>query len=325
MVHWYSAGFRIVSSMGTQLSDAVDIAELEYARLFVNFTRAQLDKIATYQMGQALLGEIGASGNRLTIISSRRAGSQTTPEVLNASTIIDRFPKSFRSPAHSMQTGAAASVAAAQQQKQTWLLANPGQMRPWQLSQSDAYYSRELGVVIGKSPYTVNSLGPMVNKTAAQLEQMIAGTLPIDDETNQRLQLTLYEWLTPGRGINTCITFDAAPTSYCELAAQTDWEKSTPPFIVLAHEMIHAWRMMTGRRIFIGGVGEEHMTTGLPPYTSMKFSENKLRAQAGMAIRDYYTANPMLEEQALVVNVSTPYLQRQQGLQRFWARTAGNR
>ena len=52
-----------------------------------------------------------------------------------------------------------------------------------------------------------------------------------------------------------------------------------PGFIILGHELVHVWRMVTGVRIFQGGWEEEAMTTGLPPFLNMEFSENKLRAR----------------------------------------------
>jgi hypothetical protein len=182
-----------------------------------------------------------------------------------------------------------------------------------------------LKIVIDRSPYTKETLAPLVGKTSAELQQMIDGTLPIEDVVNQKLQLRLYEWLTPGPGINTCVAFDAAAKTFCEESAKRDWEAGDVPFIILGHELIHAWRMLTGRRIFLGGVGEEHMTTGLPPYSAMKFTENKLRAEANLAIRDYYSANPLLQELEMVTSVSSPYLRRQQGLAKFWTAATGKR
>jgi hypothetical protein len=123
-----------------------------------------------------------------------------------------------------------------------------------------------------------------------RLQDMIDGHVEIDDVTYLKLSLHLHDWLERGEGINVVIGFSANPKSACAEDACADWEKGDVPFIILAHELIHAWRMMTGRRIFLGGIGEEHMTTGLPPYTSMKFTENKLRAQANLAIRDHYQA-----------------------------------
>jgi hypothetical protein len=51
----------------------------------------------------------------------------------------------------------------------------------------------------------------------------------------------------------------------------------------LAHELCHAWRNATGRRLFddaqaCGLDDDEVMTTGIPPYTYEEFSENKFRA-----------------------------------------------
>lgn len=90
-----------------------------------------------------------------------------------------------------------------------------------------------------------------------------------------------------------------------------------PPFIALAHELIHGWRAVTGRYIFNAQdlLHDEHMTVGLLPrtvtpqktYTGMhqvaasgvlallrsnaisnRYTENRIRSEAKMPLRPLY-------------------------------------
>ena len=326
LVHWYNAGIRVVGAFGQQFHDMVEIASPADARLFVAFTTKQLDALAALTSGAALLQEIARSGHRCTIACAKRKGSQTTAESESASTLVDRFPRSFRPPHKLAPDPPAASSAESHQKKMEWLRKNPGSMKGWQLDQPAAYYAEELRRVVNRSGVPRQVLAGLVGKTEQQLEEMMAGTREVDDTTNYKLQLYLYEHLTPGRGINTYIAFDAGVRSQCAEAAKGDWvdgESQVPP-IVLGHELIHAWRMMVGRRIYKGGVGEEHMTAGLPPYTTMKFSENKLRVDAKLALRDFYSVmQPQLDEVEIAMTASAPYLTRQAAYAKFWAASVG--
>ncbi len=123
---------------------------------------------------------------------------------------------------------------------------------------------------------------------------ILAGKSQMDEDTVERLAVTLYPWLTSGEGADVAVRFAAEPGAVCNSAAgRADWTKEPMqgiPFMGLGHELIHAWRMVKGRRIpqrltYV----EEHMTTGLPPFTTCcEFTENRLRGEAKLALRDHY-------------------------------------
>jgi Effector protein len=98
------------------------------------------------------------------------------------------------------------------------------------------------------------------------------------DEAIQRI---LREWLTPGRGCATDIEINVERPSQC----WSDGQKTLRyPTLCLAHELVHAWRGMTGRMLLVGSQDdsndiEEVITTGLPPYNYETFSENIFRTQ----------------------------------------------
>ncbi len=93
-----------------------------------------------------------------------------------------------------------------------------------------------------------------------------------------RFAMFFYDHLDPGDGCSVALRFDP------------DQSKGTDTdLIILGHELIHAWRMVRGMRIFSGGWEEEAMTTGIPPFMNMKFTENKLRLEHGLPLRTSYT------------------------------------
>lgn len=100
----------------------------------------------------------------------------------------------------------------------------------------------------------------------------------------------LMHLLTAGPGSNALVKWDGER----EEAGQPDatWNER-PAWVALAHELIHAWRIVTGRCVFhpedvMGSDYEEYMTVGIPPYDSLPYTENKFRAVAGVAQRNWY-------------------------------------
>ncbi len=61
----------------------------------------------------------------------------------------------------------------------------------------------------------------------------------------------------------------------------------SPPFISLAHELIHAVHSLKGEKKPVNS-NEEARTVGLGQYTKEKLSENALRGDAGITLRTVY-------------------------------------
>ncbi len=86
-----------------------------------------------------------------------------------------------------------------------------------------------------------------------------------------------YEYFPTGIGADTVVV--CAPAD----------DPASPDYIQLGHEMIHAWRMMTGRRIVGTNMWEEEaMTVGLSPFANLRFTENALRRDAKLPARLKY-------------------------------------
>jgi len=104
----------------------------------------------------------------------------------------------------------------------------------------------------------------------------------------------IMDHLTPGLGTGAWAVWDPLLESVStDLATErrAAW-MDRPPWIALAHELIHAWRLVTGQCVFRpGGIEEyyeEAMTVGLPPYDQCRFTENRLRHSKGLPLRNFY-------------------------------------
>lgn len=103
--------------------------------------------------------------------------------------------------------------------------------------------------------------------------------------------------LTVGQGTGAWVVWDPLLTN-AGADLPTDQRSSwmeRPPWIALAHELIHGWRLATGRCVFRPSVSggdeeyyEEAMTVGLPPYDHCRFTENRFRRHKGLPLRAFY-------------------------------------
>lgn len=118
----------------------------------------------------------------------------------------------------------------------------------------------------------------MMGIERSDLDDIELGLKQLPSEAYIRFAMFFYDHLDPGDGCSVGLRFDP------------DQSKGTDTdLIILGHELIHTWRMVRGMRIFTGGWEEEAMTTGIPPFMNMKFTENKLRLEHGVPLRTSYT------------------------------------
>jgi len=169
---------------------------------------------------------------------------------------------------------------------------------------------------VGKSkPRFLNrdAIARLVGIKLFELEQMEKGKRAIPPSVDARLRSYLYAFLLPGEGCSCWVKFNhlrdnLSPDHKKYLPATHTWQ-NRPPTIALGHELIHAWRSMTGMVLFEYGWEEEAMTVGLPPFSFMEYTENKLRIEyGGLAIRPDYqnirTKTPLTDGQKLGVDRS---------------------
>jgi len=105
----------------------------------------------------------------------------------------------------------------------------------------------------------------------------------------------VMDTLTPGAGTGAWVVWnpdqvDADPKLAEDKRAK--WMRR-PPWIALAHELIHGWRLVSGRCVFrpnsrSEAYYEEAMTVGLPPYDGCRYTENRFRSRSEEPLRKYY-------------------------------------
>jgi hypothetical protein len=105
----------------------------------------------------------------------------------------------------------------------------------------------------------------------------------------------VMDHLTPGPGTGAWVVWDPSLEdvgAQLPLNKRADW-MVRPPWIALAHELIHAWRLVRGCCVFRPSplteyYYEEAMTVGLPPYDRCRFTENRFRSAKGLPLRTFY-------------------------------------
>ncbi len=147
-----------------------------------------------------------------------------------------------------------------------------------------------------------NFAARLVGESVAALTAMGQGTAKMSDDTYIKLCFFFYDKLAPGIGVSSqvriaeAVKMHAADGSY---NPKTDCE-AAPPAVVVGHELIHAWRMMNGRRCVRNGWEEEAMTTGLAMARGWRLTENRLREELKLPNRKKYDF-PMIDGNATSV------------------------
>lgn len=283
----YNRAIVIEASHGFKFVNRSQMTDAAAARDFIGFVEQQLDRINALPTGYKLIGALLDTGRQVTIYYDKdRNGSAAVMAAETGASDRDRFIKPFRPPAHRVIMGRAK-------------LDNPGlkgvstTARPgaWTAAVARGPYLEEFSALLGRAErggLKRAMVAALVGVPLATLDAMEAGTTAIDDDAYFRIAFHLYPWLSPGPGIDTAVRFDAAarPT-HDGPKPEAQWGAPVP-HVNLAHELIHALRMMQGMRIAEGHWGEEAMTVGLPPFTSLPYTENRIRAECNVAIRTQY-------------------------------------
>lgn len=275
MTIWYSAGicikaFKIKSGAGPTALLPDKAAEFEAT------TRKSLDAIRSTPMGSQMLVDIGASGHVVTIY---RAWDIQTGNYQGGEDTIASMVVPFDT-----------------QHDDGRLELSVVLDRACQDMSGRSKLKKMLG--IGKAkPRFLNrdALGRLVNLSPRDLQAMESGRKAIDSTVEARLRALLYDFLTPGPGSNCHVCFNHERLNLSQdhelhLPSYKNW-KNRPVPVALAHELIHAWRVVVGRVLYRYGWEEEAMTVGLPPFSSMKYTENRFRIEfdnTGLAIRPDY-------------------------------------
>jgi hypothetical protein len=157
---------------------------------------------------------------------------------------------------------------------QAMLKRNPSAITP-----SQQQYAALIHSTIERSKVDRNILANIMGIDRAKLDNIELGLEGMPGEAYHRFAMFLYPHLEPGSGSTVGLRIDPAQTG-----------PDDPSEIILGHELVHVWRMVTGMRIFSGGWEEEAQTTGVSQFINMPFTENKLRLEHGYTLRTKYAA-----------------------------------
>jgi len=117
-----------------------------------------------------------------------------------------------------------------------------------------------------------------------------------------KCELEMYDCLRPGKGVNCFIRWNpdndfVGDKAKFDLNAPENRWRMRPSWIGLAHELIHAWRYLTGRCIFSNRSNTEQpklsewLTVGLRPVDQGKFTENGIRSHEWQIPKAIYGAD----------------------------------
>lgn len=246
---------------------------------FVNATRDWLDSLKKTSVGAALLSAIDGSGHQVEIYRTWDAGGGNyqggdDPDLA----MVEPFETRYTDGTTELQDVLD---------------------RASQDTSGRSKIQKFFGIGKAKPKFLKrDAIARLVGVTPADLALMEKGKKPIPPVVDARLKSYLYHFLTPGDGCPCHVVFNhmrdnLSPEHKRWLPMSHNWQHR-PPGIALGHELIHAWRVVTGMVLFHYGWEEEAMTVGLPPYSFMDFTENHLRVQfGGLAIRpDYQNLMP---------------------------------
>jgi hypothetical protein len=277
MAHQYSAGICI---KGGRIKDGVPASLAgNKGTDFVDTTKSVLDAIKATKMGMELLNEINASGHTVNIYRTWdiEEGPYQGGEDVAASMVVplDQAVGGSRE-LHRVLERACEDLSGRSRMQRFFGM---GKARP-------RFLNRE-------------AVGRLAGVSGSELGKMEAGKKAIEANVDAKLRVYLYDFLTPGPGSDCHIAFNHKKLNYSE-AHLRHLPMSKNPLhlplpVVLAHELTHAWRVMTGRVLFLYGWEEEAMTVGLPPFSNMRFTENRFRIEfdnTGLAIRPEYAFRP---------------------------------
>lgn len=273
MTRIYSPGITIMAAR-SKSSTVWEALSGNKATDFINTTARFLDRIKMTASGAALMAEMDASGHVVKIYRTWTAddGNCEFGEVVADSMVV---PLDKVHGKGDIELGRVIGRATADMSQRSKLAKffGIGRIQPKFLK--------------------IDALARLIGVPLRDLEGMMAGTKPIPLAVESKVKSYLYDFLTPGPGSDCGIRFnhtrDKLSTGHRQLLPASDIWENRPPGVALGHEMVHAWRCMIGKVLFQYGWEEEAMTVGLPPFSNMPFTENRLRVEwGGLAVRGDY-------------------------------------
>jgi Effector protein len=287
----YCRSIRVIGFKGNKLGMGAVMDDKE-GRKFVEFVIETLDKVKKNTTGRLVIDSLNTSAKTVTVLCNpdppTRLVTQTlldpdnSEEMWKASVVHfrprqDHYPIPHRDP--------------------TFLndkkdeLSNLG--LPTTMQQAAPELVRILKRAKMKYSDPVRFIAQIIGKSREEFARMALGRAPIDDDTYFKICVHFYEFLTPGPGASSQVRmqwqskFAGVREKDKRYNPKKHWD-DVPPYIILGHELIHAYHMASGRRIVNMGWEEEAMTVGIGPFTGWTLTENQMRSHAGLPARTTY-------------------------------------
>jgi hypothetical protein len=267
----FGFGIKIVAAKSKRLyDDAAPMSDTE-GKAFVDAIWDLLDKLTDKTFGLNLISEIEAAQKEVIIFGDDNSGqgSAAMPYPANIPNVTNRFIKLRQIPDNVLKA---------------WQKQNPRVVPPSMQS-----YAASFHATLEKAHANRDVAASVLGISRSDLDDIERGVKPLPPEAYHRFAMFFYDHLESGDGCSVALRFDRGQAG-----------PNDPEVIMLGHELIHIWRMVTGMRIFEGGWEEEAMTTGIPPFMTMKYTENRLRAEQGYTLRASYKATCMTSHYRIV-------------------------
>jgi hypothetical protein len=295
----YNTAIHIAPVEGKQFQSANAMSQVDGDSYVEHVTKC-LDRIQETSTGRKIVSDLLSSGHTCTIFSApvdlkadQNTCAKNPPTLAND---IAAMPRPFR-PRHK-------NLLTRQRESADFVAKFKTELGTLGERYKKADVASELAVILGraKARYAdpFKEVARRLHISTLDLIDMIMGMKAIDDKTYYTISFVLYDFLTPGAGCDTTIRFQPYESfkrdfgsDFNELEVGTFETKKKVwrnlMAVILGHELIHAWRMMIGKRlVFAGAWEEEAMTTGVGPFLNWKPTENSMRQEFSMPLRDKY-------------------------------------
>ena len=319
----YGTGIHIESKAGMQPDNAQDLNGAA-ASDYIEHVEKCLNRLMKTSVGRTVIGQMNSSGHVCTIFaapdtltSDQNVAKQNPASIASEIASLVKPFRPFHKNLKLNQKGLNGAKTKAQTSYKT-ALAKLG------FDQKKADLAPELLTVLmratAKYPNPLVHLPGQIGVSQEDFVDMCTGEKAFPDNAYFKLCFLLYDYMSPGPGSPTYVRFQSYDSFTSSFKADHKTENKSRPLFdtksnlwrdlaatILGHELIHAWRMMRGRRVVLGGAWEEEaMTTGIGPFTNWKLTENAIRRELGLTQRMTYQSGQCssFEMQNVMVNTN---------------------
>lgn len=333
MIEYYGGPTIAILGFEGESVQALKPMDPKRAKKFIKFAKETLDKLGKFNSGRELISAVRGTGKRLHIFCASpgkdTCAKKKIEDIANEheSMIVPFRGKMSMIPAKYRNPTAKSDLA--QQYLKAGVMSSDKQGGTEFQNILNRMRDGSRGTKFGDPEGFVARICAIPK---SDVLAYAAGTKKMDDNTYYKLASVLYQYTTPGRGVHATVRLEPVKQLYDENTPEGRRRynpkknvNDVPIHLVLGHELIHAWRMMEGKRIVAEGYLEEAMTVGLHPFDKLAHTENKLRFEMGYPPRAFYSHNSFASDWDAMHNLQTKnpenynFLKKQEKDPRFLA------